>query len=433
MRMFDIINDKKNKKELTDEEIAFFVKGYTYGDIPNYQASALLMAICMGGFSEKETITLTREMANSGDILDLSAINGITADKHSTGGVGDKTTLIVAPICASLGLKIAKMSGKGIGHTGGTVDKLESIDGYNTKLTNDEFFKQVNDIGIALIGQTGNLTPCDKKLYALRDVTATVNNYSLISSSIMSKKIAAGAKNIVLDVKCGSGAFMKTPDEAKLLAKMMAKIGKVFDRNLTAVITNMDSPLGKNIGNSLEVIESIDVLKGNGDKRLTELCLCLSANMLEISFKKPYDECYKMAENSIKDGSALKKLVQLVKAQGGNENLILNPSLFKKGEISYEVKSEKSGFISKMNTEKIGECAVILGVGREKLTDEIDFSAGIILKAKTGDYIKKGETLCTFYTAKSEKIIFAEGLFKNSIVMSDEPPQSQPVIYEIIK
>lgn len=432
MRIFDIIDKKKNKIELTREEISFFVKGYTSGEIPDYQASALLMAICMGGFSEDETIILTDEMANSGDILDLSEINGITADKHSTGGVGDKTTLVVAPICASLGLKIAKMSGRGLGHTGGTIDKLESINGYNTKLSNEQFMNQVNEIGIALISQTGNLAPADKKLYALRDVTATIDNYALISSSIMSKKIASGAKNIVLDVKCGSGAFMKTPNDAKQLAEMMVKIGKGCNRNMAAVITNMDIPLGKSIGNSLEVIESIEILNGKGDENLRELCLCLSANMLSISLKKPYNECYKMAETAIDDGSALNKLKELVKAQGGDERLIENPNLFDNANIEYDVKADYSGYIMNMNAEKIGECAVILGAGREKTTDEIDYSAGIILNKKTGDYVKKGETLCTFFTSSKAKAVLAEKLYTGSIIIGVSKPLAEKIIFEII-
>ena len=284
MRIYDIIEKKRDGHKLTKEEIDFFVQEYTRENIEDYQASALLMAIFINGMDEEETVNLTESMAHSGDMLDLSAINGITADKHSTGGVGDKTSLVVAPICSSLGIKMAKMSGRGLGHTGGTIDKLESINGFNVTLDTDDFFKQVNEIGISIIGQTGNLAPADKKIYALRDVTATVGNISLIASSIMSKKIAAGAKNIVLDVKCGSGAFMKDEASATELAEMMVKIGKKCGRNIAAVITNMDIPLGSNVGNALEIKEVIDILNNKGDKQLRELCLVLSTTILSISY-----------------------------------------------------------------------------------------------------------------------------------------------------
>lgn len=433
MRMYDVIDRKKHGEELKKEEIEYFISGYTDGAIPDYQASALLMAICIRGMNLKETSYLTNAMAHSGDMLDLSRVNGVTADKHSTGGVGDKTSLAVAPICAACSLKIAKMSGRGLGHTGGTVDKLESITGYNTKLSNDDFFNQVNEIGIAIIGQTGNLAPADKKLYALRDVTATVDNYSLIAASIMSKKLAAGDKNIVLDVKCGSGAFMKTPEEAELLAQTMVDIGKSSGRNTAAVITDMDIPLGKNIGNSLEVKESIEILKNQGDKNLRELCLILAANMLSISFNRDFKECYDDALKALESGAALEKFKQLVKAQGGDERLIENPELFPQSKIVYEVKSPFSGFISHMNTEKIGECAVILGAGREKKEDEIDFSAGIVLELKTGDKINKGDTLAYFHTSSVEKARSAEKLYLSALEIKDEKPQKQELIYKTVR
>ena len=332
MRMYDIIDNKKHGKELSFDEIKFFVDGFTDGSVPDYQASALLMAICLKGMSDSEISNLTLCMAQSGDMNDMSKIDGVSCDKHSTGGVGDKTSLIVAPIAASCGLKVAKMSGRGLGHTGGTVDKLESIPGYNTAMASDSFFKQVNKIGISLIGQTGNLAPADKKLYALRDVTATVDDRALISASIMSKKLAAGDKNIVLDVKCGSGAFMKNEKDAAALAKTMVGIGKSCGRSIIAVITNMDEPLGRNVGNALEVIEAVDVLRGNGDKDLRELSVYLAANMLSLSFRRGIDECMKEATNALDSGMAFDKFRELVEAQGGDVDYINDTSLFKKDE-----------------------------------------------------------------------------------------------------
>lgn len=433
MRMYDIIDRKKHGGELSKEEIEYFINGYTDGRVQDYQASALLMAICINGMNLRETSDLTNAMAHSGDMLDLSRVDGVTADKHSTGGVGDKTTLIAAPVCAACGLKIAKMSGRGLGHTGGTVDKLESITGYNTKLTNNEFFNQVNKIGIAIIGQTGNLAPADKKLYALRDVTATVDNYSLIAASIMSKKLAAGDKNIVLDVKCGSGAFMKTPEEAQLLAHTMVDIGKRNGRNTAAVITNMDIPLGKSIGNSLEVKEAVEILQGKGDKELYELCLVLSANMLSISFGRDFDECRTEAQNAVESGAALEKLKQLVKVQGGDVRLIENPDSFPQSKTVYEVKAALSGYICHMDTQKIGECAVILGAGREKKEDGIDFSAGIILEKKTGDKINMGDILAYFHTSSAEKAKAAQKLYLSALEIKDEKPQKQELIYKTIR
>lgn len=339
MRMYDIIDNKKHGKELSFDEIKFFVNGFTDGSVPDYQASALLMAICLKGMSDSEISNLTLCMAQSGDMNDMSKIDGVSCDKHSTGGVGDKTSLIVAPIAASCGLKVAKMSGRGLGHTGGTVDKLESIPGYNTAMASDSFFKQVNKIGISLIGQTGNLAPADKKLYALRDVTATVDDRALISASIMSKKLAAGDKNIVLDVKCGSGAFMKNENDAAALAKTMVGIGKSCGRNIIAVITNMDEPLGRNVGNALEVIEAVDVLRGNGDKSLRELSVYLAANMLSLSFRRDIDECIIEATNALDSGRAFDKFRELVEAQGGDVDYINDTSLFKKDKCVRDILS----------------------------------------------------------------------------------------------
>lgn len=433
MRIYDIIEKKRDGHKLTKEEIDFFVQEYTAERIEDYQASALLMAIFINGMDEEETVNLTESMAKSGDMLDLSSIDGITADKHSTGGVGDKTSLVVAPICASLGIKMAKMSGRGLGHTGGTIDKLESIEGYNTSIDTDAFFKQVNEIGIALIGQTGNLAPADKKIYALRDVTATVDNISLIASSIMSKKIAAGAQNIVLDVKCGSGAFMKDEQSAAELAEMMVKIGKKCGRNMAAVITNMDIPLGSNIGNALEIKEVVDILNDKGDRQLRELCLVLSATILSISYGWDYEDAYIKAENALTDGSALNKLKELVSAQGGNAQMIDNTSLLPKCDNSLEIKANQDGFIQSIDSKIVGESAVLLGAGREKKTDTIDHGAGIILYKKTGDKVSVGDTVAILYADSDEKLKNAEKLFNTSFKIGAEKPETVPLIYKTIR
>ncbi len=433
MRIYDIIEKKRDGQKLTKEEIDFFVQEYTAENIEDYQASALLMAIFINGMDEEETVNLTESMARSGDMLDLSAINGVTADKHSTGGVGDKTSLVVAPICASLGIKMAKMSGRGLGHTGGTIDKLESIDGYNTSIDTDAFFKQVNEIGIALIGQTGNLAPADKKIYALRDVTATVGNISLIASSIMSKKIAAGAKNIVLDVKCGSGAFMKDEQSATELAEMMVKIGKKCGRNMAAVITNMDIPLGSNVGNALEIKEVIDILNNKGDKQLRELCLVLSATILSISYGWSYEEAYEKAENALTNGLAFNKLKELVTAQGGNADMLDNIELLPKCEKSLEIKATQNGYIQSIDSRIVGESAVLLGAGREKKTDIIDYGAGIILYKKTCDSVSVGDTIAVLYAETDERLKNAEKLFSTSFVIGAEKPENMPLIYKTIR
>lgn len=430
--MYDIIDKKKNGKALSDAEIAFFIKGCTSGEIPDYQTSALLMAICLCGMDGHETAVLTGCMAHSGESLDLSPIQGVTADKHSTGGVGDKTTLIVAPLCAALGLKIAKMSGRGLGHTGGTVDKLESIPGFQARLSKEDFFRQVNELGIAVIGQTGELAPADKKLYALRDVTATVDNYSLIASSIMSKKLAAGDRNIVLDVKCGSGAFMKTPEEARLLARTMVGIGKGCGRNTAAVITDMDSPLGRSVGNSLEVAEAIEILSGGGDERLRTLCLTLAAHMLSLSFGTAYYECFRAAETALKDGSALRKFRALVQAQGGDAAFVDRPDRFPQAAVQLEVKSPESGWIARADARKVGECAVALGAGRERKEDAIDFSAGLRLEKTTGDFAEKGETLAVLHTADERKAEAARELYLSALRFSDRKPEKRKLIYETI-
>ena len=433
MRMYDIIKKKRDGNSLSKDEIEFFISGYTSGEIPDYQASALLMAIYFNGMNNDETVALTTAMAKSGDVVDLSLINGATVDKHSTGGVGDKTTLIVAPIVACLGCKVAKMSGRGLGHTGGTIDKLESIDGFKVELSNKDFFKQVNEIGLCVVGQSGNLTPADKMLYALRDVTATVENLSLIASSVMSKKIAGGSQNIVLDVKCGNGAFMKTPEEASELARAMVDIGNTAGRKTTALITNMDIPLGNNIGNSLEVIEAIELLNGNGCKDLYEISLMLSAYMYASCSEKSVLECKDEVEEVIKSGKALKKLREMVEMQGGDVKLIDNPELFKKGEISFDVICQNDGYISYMNSEQIGIASVVLGAGREKKGDPIDYSAGITLKYKTGDYVHKGDVLATLYTSSQEKALNAQELFLDALEFSTVKPDKKPLIYKVVQ
>ncbi len=432
MRIYDIIAHKRDRLELTDEEIRFFIKSYIRGEVEHYHAAALLMAIYLNGMNDRETVTLTLEMTKSGDMLDLSAIDGITVDKHSTGGVGDKTTLIVAPIVASLGLKTAKMSGRGLGHTGGTIDKLESIPGFSTALSPEDFIKNVQQHGICVVGQTGDLAPADKMLYALRDSTATVGSMPLIASSIMSKKLAAGAECIVLDVKTGSGAFMKTPEEAEELSRKMVDIGKSAGRRVAAVISDMDTPLGRNIGNSLEVIEAVEVLKGNGSADLKEVCLVLSGNIIALGEGISYNEGYEQAKKQLESGAAYKKFREFIAAQGGSLKEIDNPDLFPKTEFSHDVLCQKDGYITKMNAEMIGSSSVILGAGRVKKDDAIDHSAGIILHKKTGDRVAKGEALATLYTGKKESIASAEKLFLDALTVSDERKETCPLIYKII-
>lgn len=433
MRMYDIIHKKRNGGELSGDEIRFFVEGYTNGSVPDYQAAAFCMAVYFQGMTEKETSELTLAMAESGDQIDLSGIDGFTVDKHSTGGVGDKTSLIVAPIVASCGGKVAKMSGRGLGHTGGTVDKLEAIPNFRTELTPDEFIKQVNNIGLCIVGQTGELAPADKKLYALRDVTATVESIPLIASSIMSKKLAAGSKGIVLDVKTGSGAFMKTFEESENLAKEMVAIGKSAGRSVTAVITNMDIPLGNSVGNSLEVIEAIKTLKGEGESDLTDVCLTLAAQMLCMVTGEDEKACYAMAKDAIDDGSALNKLCEMISAQGGNAGVVDDFSLFKQPKHTVEISSEREGYIEHTDAEKIGLASVILGAGREKKGDPIDSSAGIVLKKKTGDRVEKGDTLAIFYTDDESKIEEAKREFFEAFTFDNKKPPAQKLIYRIIK
>ncbi len=432
MRMYDIIAKKRDNLKLTKEELAFFINGYDEGQIPDYQASALLMAIYLNGLDDEETSILTKLMADSGEKLDLSALGKFTVDKHSTGGVGDKTTLIVAPIAAAAGCTVAKMSGRGLGFTGGTVDKLESIKGYNSSLNPEEFENQVKNIGIAVTGQSGKLTPADKKLYALRDVTATVESIPLIASSIMSKKIAAGAKSIVLDVKFGSGAFMKTPKSACLLAKKMIEIGKKNGRNTAAVISDMDSPLGNNIGNFLEVEEAVKILKCEEKGELREVCLTLSAEMIALSKKIPFDKALDTATRILDEKKAYAKFLEWISAQGADLSFIEN-SDFKKAEFSLEVKSEKSGFVYKTDTALIGSAAGALGAGRIAKEDKIDFLAGIIINKKKGDFVKASDVLCTLYSGDKDKLDEAKALILKAFEFSDKMPEKTPHIYKIIE
>ena len=429
MRMYDLIEKKKRGGSLLTEEIAYMVRGFVAGDIPDYQMSAMLMAIYFKGMDDREITDLTLEMAHSGDMVDLSPIEGIKADKHSTGGVGDKTTLVTGPIVAACGVKVAKMSGRGLGHTGGTVDKLESIPGFKTAIPREEFFDIVNGNGIAVIGQSGNMVPADKKLYALRDVTATVDSIPLIASSIMSKKLAAGSDSIVLDVKTGSGAFMKTLDESICLAKKMVSIGCMAGRRCCALITNMDIPLGYAIGNSLEMTEAIRTLKGEGPEDLTRVCLELAANMLHLAGRGTVKECRKMAEETIHDGSALKRLALMVKAQGGDESFIWKPEQFESPACAYEVKAPAQGYISHMDTEGIGTASVLLGAGRNTKEDPIDYGAGIVLKKKYGEKVMPGDVLAVLYADSMERIQAGADKFLSSCTISQDAPGPETLIY----
>lgn len=428
MRMYDIIKKKRDGSRLTDEEIRWFIESYVKGEIPDYQVSALLMAIYFRGMDIDETAALTMAVRDSGDRLDFSDVNGIRVDKHSTGGVGDKTSLIVAPIVATLGVKVAKMSGRGLGHTGGTVDKLESIPGFRTDLDKKEFIDVVNKTGIAIVGQSAELAPADKLLYALRDVTATVESMPLIVSSIMGKKLAADDDCIVLDVKTGSGSFMKTVEDSKTLASMMVDIGKKAGKKMLALITDMDRPLGNNIGNTLEVIEAVKTLNGEGPEDLTEICIALAANMLNLAGMGSYEECVEKVKGVIADRSALNTFAQMVKAQGGDERVIYNTELFEKAKYSHEVLSREEGYIHSVDTEGYGLSALVLGAGRNTKEDVIDYSAGIILSKKTGDFVKKGEVIATLYSNDETKFTESENRLIKATVINPEKPAYRPII-----
>ena len=433
MRMYDLIKKKRDGKSLTAQEIKWFIENYVNGTIPDYQVSALLMAIYFNGMDLEETTALTFAVRDSGDTLDFSDVKGIRVDKHSTGGVGDKTSLIVAPIVATLGVKVAKMSGRGLGHTGGTVDKLESIPGFNTGLGVDEFLQIVNRVGIAIVGQSAELAPADKLLYALRDVTATVESLPLIVSSIMGKKLAADDDCIVLDVKTGSGSFMKTVEDSKRLARLMVDIGKQAGKKMLALITDMDRPLGFNIGNILEVKEAVETLRGKGPSDLTEICIALAAHMLSLAEKGTYEECEVKVKKVIADGSALKTFADMVEAQGGDSRVIYDTSLFERAKFSRVVKAEKSGYIVKVDTEGYGTAALLLGAGRNTKEDKIDFTAGIILSKKTGDFVTAGEAIATLYTNSGEKLDAGERKLIESTVIGDKKPAYKPIILDKVQ
>lgn len=432
MRMYDIIQKKRDGATLSDAEIKWVIENYVNGTIPDYQVSALCMAIYFQGMTLDETLALTLAVRDSGARLDFSDIHGLRVDKHSTGGVGDKTSLVVAPVVASLGVKVAKMSGRGLGHTGGTIDKLEAIPGFCTDLPVDKFKAIVNEIGIAIVGQNAALAPADKLLYALRDVTATVDSLPLIVSSIMGKKLAADDDCIVLDVKTGSGSFMKTPEDSRKLAEWMVEIGKRAGKRMRALITDMDRPLGYAIGNSLEVVEAIHTLQGNGPADLTELCVALSAHILNLAEKGDYAQCEAMAKDAISSGKALQTFATMVKAQGGDESWILNPEKFPQAKYSHVVTAEQSGYIVGVDTESYGVASLLLGAGRNTKEDVIDMSAGIYLQAKTGDFVKAGEPIATLYSSKND-FVAAEARLLSATTISEKAPINQPLILDIVE
>ena len=431
MRMIDIIEKKRDGKSLTKEEIEFFVNGYTHGEVPDYQASSLAMAIFFQDMNDEERAALTMSMVNSGEKIDLSDINGIKVDKHSTGGVGDTTTLVLAPLVAAVGVPVAKMSGRGLGHTGGTIDKLESVKGFNVEISEKDFIKLVNDNQVAVIGQSGNLTPADKKLYALRDVTGTVNSIPLIASSIMSKKIAAGADAIVLDVKTGSGAFMKTLDDAEALAHAMVRIGNNVGRNTMAIISDMSQPLGNAIGNALELKEAIATLKGNGPKDLTELVLTLGSQMVVLAEQATsLDEARQMLIDAIKTGKALNKFKTFLSNQGGDDSIVDSPEKLPSAKYQVEFKAKKDGYITEIIANEIGVASMMLGAGRQTKEDVIDLGVGIVLNKKVGEHVEKGENILTIHTNTKE---IDDILYKldNSITI-DSKGEAPTLIHKII-
>ena len=432
--MYDLIMKKKQGMELSKDEITFMIDGYTKGEIPDYQMSAMTMAICFQGMTAEETKNLTVAMAQSGDMLDLSQIQGVKVDKHSTGGVGDKTSLVLAPMVATLGVPVAKMSGRGLGHTGGTIDKLESFTGFSTELSEDTFKKNVNEIQIAIAGQTANLAPADKKLYALRDVTGTVDQISLIASSIMSKKLASGADAIVLDVKTGDGAFMKTQEDALALAKEMVSIGTLANRKMVAVISDMNQPLGNAIGNALEVKEAIKTLQGNGPKDLEELVLTLGSHMVLLAGKADsIEDAREKLKQTLTDGSALNTFAKFVIAQGGSEEEVKHPELLPKAKYIEEVPSINCGYVANIATEEIGKISLLLGGGRETKESTIDLSVGIVLNKKYGDFVTKGEVLATLHANNQESLMEAKKRLLNSYTLTNEPVEKLELIKHIIE
>lgn len=433
MRMYDLIEKKKTGHTLTTEEINYMILGYTNGEIPDYQMSAMTMAICFRGMNDKETLDLTLAMRDSGDCLDLSKIHGLKADKHSTGGVGDKTSLVLTPIIAALGIPVAKMSGRGLGHTGGTIDKLECFPGFTTALSEETFIHNVNTIKLAIAGQTANLAPADKKLYALRDVTATVDQMSLIASSIMSKKLASGSDIIVLDVKTGSGAFMKKSEDAKKLAETMVQIGTMAGKKVAAVITDMDQPLGNAIGNSIEVIEAIHALSGHGPSDLMEVVYALGSKMLVLSGAAGGEASAKAAmKETIDSGAALHKLAEFVEAQNGDSSYVYDTELFEKAAYTIEIPALKTGYITHIEAESIGIACMTLGGGRETKESKIDLSVGILLKKKCGDLVKEGDTIALIYANDMKKAEIAKQQILDAYAIGDTKPAQSVMIKAVI-
>ena len=433
MRMYDIILKKRANLPLTDEEIRFVIDGYVKGEIPDYQVSALLMTIVFNGMNARELGTLTLAMAQSGNMVDLSNIDGITVDKHSTGGVGDKTTLIIAPLVAACGGKVAKMSGRGLGHTGGTIDKMESIPNLKVSLEKDAFINQVNKIGLAVIGQSEGLAPADKKLYALRDVTGTVDSIPLIASSVMSKKLASGAQAILLDVKVGSGAFMKNIEDARELAKAMVDIGKENGRSVKAILTDMDRPLGHAIGNALEIREVIDTLKGHGPEDLTHECIIMAAHMLVLSHICDYETALSRVQEALDSGAALERLRMMIDAQDGDSRVIDDESLLAIGKFTYDVTAPQDGYITHMNTEQCGIASVMLGAGRIIKDGPIDYSAGIVMHKKTGDAVSMGERIATLYASDESLFTNAAQTYLAAITIGDTASKVIDTILDIVE
>ena len=433
MRMYDIILKKRANLPLSDKEIRFVIDGYVNGEIPDYQVSALLMTIVFNGMNARELGTLTLAMAQSGNMVDLSNIDGITVDKHSTGGVGDKTTLIIAPLVAACGGKVAKMSGRGLGHTGGTIDKMESIPNLKVSLEKDAFINQVNKIGLAVIGQSEGLAPADKKLYALRDVTGTVDSIPLIASSVMSKKLASGAQAILLDVKVGSGAFMKNIEDARELAKAMVDIGKENGRSVKAILTDMDRPLGHDIGNALEIREVIDTLKGHGPEDLTHECIIMAAHMLVLSHICDYETALSRVQEALDSGAALERLRMMIDAQDGDSRVIDDESLLAIGKFTYDVTAPQGGYITHMNTEQCGIASVMLGAGRTVKDGPIDYSAGIVMHKKTGDAVSMGERIATLYASDESLFTNAAQTYLAAITIGNTAPKVVDTILDIVE
>ena len=433
MRMYDIILKKRANLPLSDKEIRFVIDGYVKGEIPDYQVSALLMTIVFNGMNARELGTLTLAMAQSGNMVDLSNIDGITVDKHSTGGVGDKTTLIIAPLVAACGGKVAKMSGRGLGHTGGTIDKMESIPNLKVSLEKDAFINQVNKIGLAVIGQSEGLAPADKKLYALRDVTGTVDSIPLIASSVMSKKLASGAQAILLDVKVGSGAFMKNIEDARELAKAMVDIGKENGRSVKAILTDMDRPLGHDIGNALEIREVIDTLKGHGPEDLTHECIIMAAHMLVLSHICDYETALSRVQEALDSGAALERLRMMIDAQDGDSRVIDDESLLAIGKFTYDVTAPQDGYITHMNTEQCGIASVMLGAGRTVKDGPIDYSAGIVMHKKTGDAVRMGERIATLYASDESLFTNAAQTYLAAITIGNTAPKVVDTILDVVE